>query len=201
VTRFVERPARLLDTDRTHGRWPWVAAAAAPLATAALLRRRLGRAEWALRACLPALFWHQTEEWVWPGGFLPFFNREVLGGRGDEFPITRRDGFAINCVLGWGLAVAAGSAGMRAPELGAAQCGTHVANGVLHVVVSARRRRYTPGLATGLALLLPLGSAGIVAIARHPAGGVRRAAVGAALGLASGVASFLALRLRAASRR
>jgi uncharacterized protein with HXXEE motif len=187
----------ILDTDRTHGRWPWVAATAAPPSTALLAGRRLDRTERIVWACLPALFWHETEEWVWPGGFLPFFNREVLGGRDDEFPITRRDGFAINVLFGWGLATAAGVAGMRSPELGAAQCGSHVANGVLHTVVSARARRYTPGLATGLGLLLPLGTSGLVSIARHPAGGLRRAATGAAIGLATGVVSFLALRRRA----
>jgi hypothetical protein len=185
------------DTDRTHGRWPWMAATAAPLSTALLADRRLAASERILLACLPALFWHETEEWVWPGGFLPFFNREVLGGRDDEFPITRRDGFAINVLFGWGLATAAGVAGMRSPELGAAQCGSHVANGVLHAVVSARGRRYTPGLATGLAVLLPLGVSGLVSIARHPGGGMRRAAAGGAIGLATGVVSFLALRRRA----
>ena len=73
-----------------------MSAAGAPVTTAVLARRGLDRTELVMWACLPALLWHQTEEWVWPGGFLPFFNREVLGGRSDEFPITRRLGFLIN---------------------------------------------------------------------------------------------------------
>ncbi|HEX5145641.1 MAG TPA: hypothetical protein VFV85_01355, partial [Conexibacter sp.] len=64
-------------TDRTHGHWPWLAAASAPPATALALARREWLAQelrWTLWLPLPALLWHQTEEWVWPGGFLPWMN-------------------------------------------------------------------------------------------------------------------------------
>jgi hypothetical protein len=79
--------AGFFDTDRTHGSWPWLSAAAAPAVTAALLARRddLEPLDLLCGAALPALLWHQTEEWVWPGGFMPFFNREVLGCDDDEF--------------------------------------------------------------------------------------------------------------------
>ena len=62
----------------THGRWPLVAAAALLPVTAAAVARP------ALRP-LAALLWHQTEEWVCPGGFLPWINREVLGSAGRYF--------------------------------------------------------------------------------------------------------------------
>ena len=75
------------------------------------------------------------------------------------------------------------------------------ATGIVHVAVSAEQRRHTPGLATGALLLLPLGIAGLASIARHPSGGPRRAAIGGAIGLATGVASFVGLRLRAARAR
>jgi len=90
---------------------------------------------------------------------------------------------------------------MRAPEMGAAQCGTHIANGVLHAVVTARQGRYTPGFVTGVAMLLPLGGIGLSSIARHPQGGARKAVIGGALGLATGLVSFVGLRLRAARGR
>jgi hypothetical protein len=93
--------------DRTHGRWPWLAAAGAVPATLAVARSE----EPLLWAPLPAYFWHQTEEWVWPGGFLPWVNREVLGSDDDEYPITRRLGCAINTGGGWGLAALAGLRG------------------------------------------------------------------------------------------
>jgi hypothetical protein len=185
--------AGFFDTDRTHGRWPWASAAAAPVTTAALLARRdeLDRLDLLLWAALPALLWHQAEEWVWPGGFMPFFNRDVLGTDDDEFPITRTAGFVINSVVGWLPAIAAGSRGSRSPELGAAVWTTLIANGLVHVVVTARARRYTPGIATSLALLIPLGTAALAAAGRKPA--LR----GAALGLATGLPPFAALWVRA----
>jgi hypothetical protein len=83
----------------THGRWPLVGAAGLVPATAAAVTRA------GLRP-LAALLWHQTEEWVWPGSFLPWINREVLGSDEDELPIDRRIGLIINVVFGWGLSIA-----------------------------------------------------------------------------------------------
>jgi hypothetical protein len=80
----------------THGRWPLVAAGAVVPVTAIAIERR----EW---RPLAALLWHQTEEWVWPGSFLPWINREVIGSGDDEFPIDRRLGFIINVLFGWGV--------------------------------------------------------------------------------------------------
>jgi hypothetical protein len=190
--------------DRTHGRWPWVAAGAAVPSTLVLAacRRSLGEdVRWAFWAPLPIYFWHQTEEWVWPGGFLPFFNREVLHGSEDEFPITRTLGLVINAGLGWGLACVAGLRGLRSPALGAAVLGMLVGNAAMHLQITARRRRYTPGVATSLALLGPVGVAGIVAIARDPRGGARAAGLGAALGLGSGGVMFSAFGRRLRRRR
>ena len=106
----------------THGRWPWLAAAAVLPASVAAWRQRGRLAEdgrWVAWLAGPALLYHQTEEWVWPGGFLPWFNRSVMGSGTDEFPITRRAGLIINVGLGWGLALASAlalAAGTRAHD-------------------------------------------------------------------------------------
>jgi hypothetical protein len=189
--------AGFFDTDRTRGRWPWVSAAGAPVTTAALLARRddMEALDVLMWAALPVLLWHQTEEWVWPGGFMPFFNREVLDCDDDEFPISRRAGFVINSVVGWLPALAAGARGARTPELGGAVWTTLIANAAVHVAVTARARRYTPGIATSVTLLIPLGAATLATVAREHG----RAAVvrGAALGLAAGLPPFVALWVRA----
>jgi hypothetical protein len=194
----------LLDADRTHGRWPWLAAAAAPVATAALLSRRGElRADhrWALWSAPVALLWHQTEEWFLPGGFLPWMNREVIGSPDDEFPITRRDGLVINVAIGWGVTAGAAAGGMRTPALGAAALSVDVANGLLHVGFALRDRRWNPGAATSALLFLPLGVGGLVAIARDPRGGRRPVAVGLAVGALSGVGTFVGMRAKLARRR
>jgi Protein of unknown function with HXXEE motif len=176
--------------DRTHGRWPWLAAAGAVPATLAAARSN----DALLWAPLPVYFWHQTEEWVWPGGFLPWVNHEVLGSDRDEFPLTRRLGFAINVGGGWAVAVAAGARGMRSPALVAAVHAMLAANAVFHVAQSARVRRYTPGLVTAAGLLSPISVAGLTAIARRA--GPRAVGLGAAIGLGASAAALGAIRRR-----
>jgi hypothetical protein len=164
-------------TLETHGRWPLVAAAAVgPVAAAATRRPELRP--------LAALLAHQTEEWVWPGGFLPWMNREVLGSDQDEFPLDRRMGLIINAGLGWGTSLGT-IAGPRAAAPSAFLYVTHLGNVALHVQWAVRHRRYDPGLLTALGALLPTAVVGLRALRADPA--VSRAAVvaGAAAGAVS----------------
>jgi hypothetical protein len=177
----------------THGRWPWLAAAAAAPSTVAVARADDPLA-W---AALPALLWHQTEEWVWPGGFLPWFNREVAGGSDDEYPITRRMGFAINVGLGWGAALASGALGRRAPWLTAWVMAMNAGNAALHGREALARRRYNPGLLTASTLLGPLAAAGLARLARDADAPRAQVAAGVGLGAAASAGMFAAMRWRA----
>jgi hypothetical protein len=47
---------------------------------------------WVAVFTLPILVSHQTEEWVRPGGFLPFCNQQLLGSDQPDWPLTERDG-------------------------------------------------------------------------------------------------------------
>src|ERR1700742_2303176 len=103
------RTLRRMGVD-THGRWPLVSAAlVAPAWATALTRRRARRRDdsWVAGLGLPILLAHQTEEWVRPGGFLPFCNERLLGGDLPTWPLTERDGFHVNVTLGWGTAIGA----------------------------------------------------------------------------------------------
>jgi Protein of unknown function with HXXEE motif len=142
----------------THGRWPVVGAAALAPVTAAAIRRP------SLRP-LAALLWHQTEEWVWPGSFLPWVNRQVLGSRDDEFPINRRTAFVINVVLGWGGSLAAMDAPAAATPASLLYT-SHFGNVALHAVWAARHRRYDPGVVTAFLTLLPVAASGLRELAR-----------------------------------
>jgi hypothetical protein len=172
----------------THGRWPLVAAAAlGPLGVKAV-------GDPALRP-LVALLAHQTEEWVWPGGFLPWINREVMGSHHDEFPLDRRLGFVLNVVVGWTASVAAGREHDAAAGLLYA---THLGNAVLHLGWALRNRRYDPGAVTAVATLTPVAIAGLRDRAAH---GDRRAlAAGAAVGFVAGAALMPTLKRRAARK-
>jgi hypothetical protein len=123
----------------------------------ALALRRPALRPWA------ALLWHQTEEWVWPGGFLPWINREVLGSDEDEFPLGRRLGFGINVVFGWGASLAA-AAGPRGAAPAALLYTSNLGNVVLHVSWAVRHKRYDPGAVTAIVTLAPTGLSGLKAL-------------------------------------
>jgi len=176
----------------THGRWPLVGAAAAAPVTALAIKRTELRP-------LAGLLWHQTEEWVWPGGFLPWINREVIGSGEDEFPLDRRLGFAINVIFGWGFSVAT-IRGAAAAAPSTLLYVSHLGNTVFHVSWAIRNRRYDPGTITSIATLAPVGVMGLRGLARDPA--VSRRAMGA--GIAAGAAmsvGLLPLMRRRAGRK
>jgi uncharacterized protein with HXXEE motif len=184
----------------TYGAWPWVAAASAAPATAMMFANR-ERADSvgakAIWASLPLLLWHQTEEWVLPGGFLPWFNREIWDSQSDEFPVTPRMGFTINVLIGWCVSLAAAASVGRAPSLACGVLTTHLGNGALHIREAAVGRRYNPGLASALALA-PLGAAGALGMVKDPDVRKRDSLAGVAGGaiVAAGLVGFLRGRAR-----
>ncbi len=189
--------------DRTHGRWPWAAAAmAAPSVALAWRARAELRAEgsWVYWLPLSALLLHQTEEWMYPGGFLPWFNREVMDSDADEWPITRRDGLAINVGLGWGTALAAGLLGPSRPGVAAAQLAMDVGNAGLHIAQGVRRRRYNPGLATAALLFMPIGIAGARNLVRRQEKR-REVAIGFTVGVTAAATMLLTMKARVRRRR
>lgn len=174
----------------THGRWPLAGAAGVLPVSAVAVKRPLLRP-------LAALLWHQTEEWVWPGGFLPWINREVLGADHDEFPLDRGLGFVINVVVGWGSSLSA-SAGSRGAAPGAFLYVMNLGNVGLHVSWAVRHRRYDPGVVTAVVALAPTGIMGLGQLARDPAASRRALGAGVACGVAFSVllAPLLRRRLR-----
>jgi hypothetical protein len=172
----------------THGRWPLVGAAALAPATAFALKDARARP-------IAALLWHQTEEWVWPGGFLPWINETVMGSGEAEFPIDRQAGFAINVIFGWGFSAAA-AAGSPAAVPATALYVSHLGNAGLHLSWAARNKQYDPGSITSVAALIPLAVTGLVGLKRDPEVSSKQLAIGAALGAVIGGAMMPLFKLR-----
>src|ERR1700760_3962185 len=128
----------------THGRWPLVGAALlGPAWAAALSRPRPHRDDgWVALLGLPILLAHQTEEWVRPGGFLPFCNERLLGSEEPTWPLTERDGFHVNVTLGWGTAIAAAALWRRSALPAAVVLWMEGGNTALHTGMAVRGRRY-----------------------------------------------------------
>jgi Protein of unknown function with HXXEE motif len=146
----------------------------------------------AIWASLPLLLWHQTEEWVLPGGFLPWFNRQVWKSERDEFPVTPKIAFTINVPIGWCVSFAAAASIRRAPSLASGVLTTHFGNGVLHIRQAVVDRGYNPGLASALALA-PLGATGALGMLKDPDVRKRDSLAGVAGGaiVSAGLVGFL----------
>jgi Protein of unknown function with HXXEE motif len=177
----------------THGRWPLVGALGLIPASLAAVRLPTARP-------LAALLWHQSEEWVWPGSFLPWINREVLGSDEDEFPIDRRLGFVVNVLCGWGFSLAP-VLGRPAAAPAALLYVSHLGNGALHVSWAVRHRRYDPGAVTSVAALAPVAISGLRALARDPSVSRRSLQAGATIGLIVSAGLLPALKWRIRRRQ
>ena len=132
---------------------------------------------------------------MWPGGFLPWMNREVIGSEDDEFPLDRRAGFMINVVFGWGFS-ALTVAGPSAAAPLALLYTSHLGNVVLHVGWAIRHRRYDPGVVTAILMLGPTGVIGLRSLGRDPAVSRRALRSGVVGGIAMSVALISGLKRR-----
>jgi hypothetical protein len=183
----------LAGLPETHGNWPLVAAGLLAPTTALSLREpRL--------LPLAALFVHQSEEWVWPGGFLPWMNETVIGSDDPEFPIDRRAGFLINVGFGWGLSLSAFGGPAAAVPLTALFV-SHLENAGMHIGWAAVNRRYDPGLVSAVLTLLPTGILGLRKVYRDPEVSRGRFATGVAAGLAIAAGTMPLMKLRLKRRQ
>jgi hypothetical protein len=186
----------LPDPIDTHGRWPRVAALlAAPCWGAAAASARASDT-WVPSLALPILLSHQTEEWVRPGGFLPFCNERLLGSGRPTWPLTERDGFHVNVTIGWGSAVLAAAQWERTPAPAAFVVWIEAGNALMHTGMALRERRYNPGLLTAWLLMATHAAAGAVSIRRSGRLSPRGARLAAAAGIAFSAGMPLAMKAR-----
>jgi Protein of unknown function with HXXEE motif len=188
----------------THGRWPWVAAGLVmPAWSLAAARRGELREDlvWVAGLAVPILVSHQSEEWVWPGGFLPFCNTRLLGSERADWPLTERDSFHVNVTGGWLSAVAGLALWRRTPYVAAGVIMMEASNVLFHAGMAVRERRYNPGVVTATVLMVPHAAAGARWLARSGRLSRRQGLLASAIGVAfAGVPLAMKIRMRRASR-
>jgi Protein of unknown function with HXXEE motif len=186
----------------THGRWPWAAAGlVVPTWSVAAARRAVLRDEglWVAGLAFPILVSHQTEEWVWPGGFLPFCNERLLGSDRPEWPLTERDGFHVNVTIGWVSAVAGLALWRRTPLVAAGVLWMEAGNVLMHTAMAVRERRYNPGVVTAAMLMASHAAAGGRWLARSGRASRRQRLLTTAAGIAfAGLPLAMKMRMRRA---
>ena len=188
----------------TFGRWPWVAAGlVVPTWSSAVARRAelLEDGSWVAGLAFPILVSHQSEEWVWPGGFLRFCNERLLGSDRPAWPLTERVGFHVNVTLGWASAVAGLALWRRTPVVAAIVLYMESGNVLMHTAMAIREGRYNPGVVTAAVLMAPHAAAGGRWLARSGRLSHRQGLLAGALGGAfAALPLAMRMRMRRASR-
>lgn len=187
------RPAEIFEWLVRDQHW---ARGALPMALVLLILSPLlpagfGLATFLVFLQLPIYMLHQYEEHA-NGAFKAFMNERRPPGAP---PLTDEKIFCINILGVWGVDLCAlyleryvrGGLGLIAPYLA-------VINGLLHVGMGIKMRRYNPGLVTGLLLLLPLGGHSIVAIGRATRSSWRQHLLGFGVGVLLHLVTFLVMR-------
>ncbi|MEM7506660.1 MAG: HXXEE domain-containing protein [Pseudomonadota bacterium] len=147
--------------------WVWGAAGGAPVLLIAILvfLGELVPAQIAAALCLPVYMAHQVEEHL--GGRFKHFVNEAFGD-GNAL-LTDRAILVINVPLVWGLTLGGFLLSLFvAPYWGLLGIYALVVNAPAHIGQAVLLRRYNPGLATAVALFLPVGIWGLVQNADAP---------------------------------
>lgn len=105
---------------------------------------------------LAFLMLHQFEEYVYPGGFMDFFNNYLYGKkRIMRFRIKPVSAFHVNVTLGWGIYLLCAVTGGQSPFFVMIITTISFINGLAHTGAAVIFRKYTPGLITGLFIFIP----------------------------------------------
>ncbi len=106
------------------------------------------------------IYWtHEFEEYICPGGFLEYFNRNMMKSDEAEYPLTKVGSFWINIPLVYvAMPISALIAHFYGIEWGLWCAYFSVLNALAHVVMFFKfGRKYNPGLVVSILLNIPFG--------------------------------------------
>lgn len=112
--------------------------------------------DWVFWFLLVAASWHTVEEYIWPGGFVRWFNSMPFGSSDPDSPLSAHkalviDGFAILGVMSLFLAF-----GRTMPVVTFLFGGLIFVNAFFHLIETIKTGRYSPGVVTGTLCIIPV---------------------------------------------
>ena len=100
---------------------------------------------------------HETEEYVFPGGFARFFHRHIFKLDTDEGPLTEDFIFYVNVIIVWILLPVFGLLSVLDFAYGLWILYFSFFAGLAHILLAIRARKlYNPGLVVSLLLNIPV---------------------------------------------
>jgi hypothetical protein len=106
----------------------------------------------------PLYMLHQTEEYVFPGGFAKYFNKDIFKLETVKGPVNENFVFYINILLIWLLLPLFGLLSINNYQFGLWIPYFSFFAGIAHVLLAARAKKlYNPGLIVSLIINIPVG--------------------------------------------
>ena len=110
---------------------------------------------------------HQSEEYLIPGGFVAFFNKKLLNSKQAEFPLTKVDSFWINIpIIYLAFPFSAMMASLYDLSFGIWTAYFSIINAISHVGIFFKLG-YNPGFIISLLFNIPIGLYTIYYTATH----------------------------------
>ena len=106
----------------------------------------------------PLYMLHETEEYIFPGGFGKFFNQDVLKLETEDEPINENFIFFVNVIIVWILLPTFGLLAARDYRFGLWIPYYSFFAGVAHIALGIKAHKfYNPGMIISLLLNIPVG--------------------------------------------
>jgi len=120
--------------------------------------RELNTTTFILLLNTPLYMLHETEEYVFPGGFAKFFNMDIFKLKTEDQPVDENFIFVINILYIWLLLPLFGILSLNHVTLGLWIPYFTFFAGVSHIVLAIKSKKlYNPGLIISLVLNIPFG--------------------------------------------
>jgi hypothetical protein len=116
----------------------------------------------------PLYMFHETEEYVFPGGFGKFFNMDIFKLDTEDEPVNENFIFVINILYIWLLLPLFGILSLSNILFGLWIPYFTLFAGVSHIILAIKAKKiYNPGLVISLVLNIPFGLWSIVYLSNH----------------------------------